>query len=69
MALASAQPSYPGVIMVAMHPGWVQTEMGGAGAPLTVQTSVLEMRRTLSRLTMADRGHFMDHDGRRFESW
>ena len=69
MAVASAQPSYPGVIMVAMHPGWVQTEMGGAGAPLTVQTSVLEMRRTLSRLTMADRGHFMDHDGRRFESW
>jgi hypothetical protein len=57
------------VIMVAMHPGWVQTEMGGGGAPLTVQASVSEMRQTLSRLTMADRGRFMDHDGRRFESW
>ena len=69
MAVASAQPSYPGVTMVAMHPGWVQTDMGGAGAPLGVADSVRAMIRTLDALTPADRGRFLQHDGTRYPCW
>ena len=69
MAVASAQPSYPGVTMVAMHPGWVQTDMGGAGAPLGLTDSVRAMIRTLDTLTPADRGRFLQHDGTRYPCW
>lgn len=69
MAVAAAQPDYPDVIMVALSPGWVRTEMGGAGAPLAVEESVDAMRRTLAGLTLADRGAFLRHDGGRFEGW
>lgn len=69
MAVASAQHDYPEAVMVALSPGWVRTDMGGEGAPLSVQDSVASMRRTLAGLTPDHRGAFLDHDGRRFASW
>jgi hypothetical protein len=39
---------YPKATLVAMSPGWVQTDMGGAGAPLQVQDSVAAMRATIA---------------------
>ncbi len=48
---------------VAMHPGWVRTDMGGAGADLEVPEAVASMRRTLDALTPADNGRFLNHDG------
>mgnify|MGYP002137785855 CR=1 FL=1 len=68
-AVASAQHDYPGAILVALSPGWVQTDMGGAGAPLSVHDSVAAMRRTLASLTPQHRGAFLDHDGTRFATW
>lgn len=50
-------------IAVSLHPGWVQTDMGGAAAPLTVAQSVQHLRATVARLTPADHGCFFDHDG------
>ena len=50
-------------VCVALHPGWVRTEMGGSGADIDVQTSVDDMRRTLAGLTPADHGGFFNHDG------
>jgi NAD(P)-dependent dehydrogenase (short-subunit alcohol dehydrogenase family) len=50
-------------VCVALHPGWVRTDMGGAGADLAVATSVAGLRRTLAALTPADNGGFFDHDG------
>ena len=69
MAVASAQHDYPGIIMVALCPGWVRTDMGGAGAPLSVQESVADMRRTIAGLTAAHKGVFLHHDGRAYDSW
>ncbi len=50
-------------ICVAFHPGWVQTDMGGAAADLPVSKSVSDMRRTLAALKPADNGRFVNHDG------
>jgi len=69
MAVASAQHDYPGAIMVALSPGWVQTDMGGAGAPLTVQESVSAMRKALAELTEQHKGAFLDYDGSPLSSW
>ncbi|MBL0917320.1 MAG: SDR family oxidoreductase [Hydrogenophaga sp.] len=69
MAVASAQHNYPGAILLAMSPGWVQTDMGGPSATLTVKRSVSDMRAAIARATTAQRGQFLDHDGRRFDGW
>lgn len=69
MAVASAQHDYPGAILVAMSPGWVQTDMGGAGAPLTVHDSVAAMRETLAGVGPHHKGAFLNYDGSRFASW
>ncbi|MCE2907671.1 MAG: SDR family oxidoreductase [Burkholderiaceae bacterium] len=50
-------------LCVALHPGWVRTDMGGEGADLGVADSVATMRRTLAALTPADHGGFLNHDG------
>jgi NAD(P)-dependent dehydrogenase (short-subunit alcohol dehydrogenase family) len=69
MAVAAAQNDYPRTVMVAMSPGWVQTDMGGAGAPLTVEDSVATMRKAIRGLEAKHRGGFLDRDGSVFESW
>jgi NAD(P)-dependent dehydrogenase (short-subunit alcohol dehydrogenase family) len=52
-----------GVTCIAFHPGWVRTDMGGAGADLSVQESVHGMRATLSAATPAQNGAFLNYDG------
>ena len=69
MAVAAAQHDYPGAALVTIDPGWVQTDMGGETAPLTVETSVRGMRQTLAHLTPADKGQLLHHDGRRAAHW
>ena len=50
-------------ICVSFHPGWVRTDMGGAGADITAQESVAGMRRVIAGLTPQDNGRFLNHDG------
>lgn len=50
-------------ICVAMHPGWVKTDMGGAGADLDVTKSVADMRATVAKLRAEHNGTFINHDG------
>lgn len=69
MAVAAAQHDYPAATLVALSPGWVQTDMGGPNAPLTVEQSVSAMRATVARLNRRHRGAFLNYDGRRFKGW
>ena len=69
MAVAAAQHDYPDATLVTIDPGWVQTDMGGAGAALTVEQSVKGMRQVLASLTPADKGRLLHHDGRRAAHW
>jgi NAD(P)-dependent dehydrogenase (short-subunit alcohol dehydrogenase family) len=50
-------------ICVALHPGWVRTDMGGGEADLDVAAAVSDIRRTLAGLRPADNGGFLNHDG------
>ena len=52
-----------GATCVAFHPGWVRTDMGGAGADIPVEQSVAGLRATLAGLTATDNGSFLNYDG------
>ena len=51
------------VPLVLLHPGWVQTDMGGAAALISPAESVAGMRRVIAGVTPAQSGAFLDYRG------
>jgi NAD(P)-dependent dehydrogenase (short-subunit alcohol dehydrogenase family) len=51
------------IIVVALSPGWVRTDMGGESAPLSAESSVNGLRRVIAGLRKSDSGRFFSHDG------
>lgn len=54
-----------GITVIVLHPGWVQTDMGGKHALITTDESAGQLRAILDRAGLAETGSFFDRDGSR----
>lgn len=52
-----------GITTVTIHPGWVQTDMGGENAPITVQESCEGILQLIDGLALDDSGRFLNWEG------
>jgi NAD(P)-dependent dehydrogenase (short-subunit alcohol dehydrogenase family) len=65
MAWRTLALANPDLVCAVLHPGWVQTRMGGQNAPVTPEESIAGMRRVIEGLSTTDSGEFFDYQGAR----
>ncbi|WP_333482117.1 SDR family NAD(P)-dependent oxidoreductase [Dickeya lacustris] len=51
------------VTVLSLHPGWVQTELGGENAPLSIASSVSGLLAQINRYHGRGGHHFIDYSG------
>ena len=67
MAVASACQQWPGLTLLALDPGWTQTDMGGPGATVPLAESVRGLMNVLTQVQPEDRGSLWRYDGTKTE--
>lgn len=53
-----------GIVVAAVTPGWVKTDMGGENAELAPEQSAASLVKTIKKLTLRQTGQFLDRHGR-----
>lgn len=55
-----------GITCIVLNPGWVRTDMGGAGGTLAPEESIRAMRSVIAALTPEDTGQFFNYNGKQY---
>ncbi|KAM3609861.1 uncharacterized protein V6R79_021451 [Siganus canaliculatus] len=58
-----------GILCMAIHPGWVRTDMGGSEAPLSAEESISSVLSVIGGLTEKDHGSFLNFTGEVLPCW
>lgn len=56
---------FPGLTCLALHPGWVQTDMGGKDATVTTEDCAKGLFKVITQANSSQSGQFFDYTGKK----